>query len=93
MAEGLANKSTRNRPNNLHNAVYKAWGEGGYGMLITGNVQVDPRYLGDPENVVFHTTDLENPAVLSQWKLWTTTCQANGTPTLVQLSYRKTKSN
>lgn len=87
MAEGLANKPTLNRPNDLHNAVYRAWGEGGYGMLVSGNVQVDPRYLGDPGDLTFYATDLTNPIILSQWKLWATACQASGTPTIVQLCH------
>lgn len=43
MAESIAMKSTSNRPNDLHTAVYRAWGEGQYGMLVTGiSVIFDP---------------------------------------------------
>lgn len=87
MAERLAKKSTSNRPNDLHNAVYRAWGEANYGLIITGNVQVDPRYLGDAADVTFHPTDLTNPVALSDWKIWATACQASGTPTVIQICH------
>jgi 2,4-dienoyl-CoA reductase-like NADH-dependent reductase (Old Yellow Enzyme family) len=32
--------------------LYRAWSEGGAGLVITGNVQVDRRYLERPGNVV-----------------------------------------
>lgn len=39
-------------PNEKHCALYRAVAEGGVGMIITGNVQVDGRYLEAPGNVV-----------------------------------------
>ncbi len=35
-------------------ALYRQWGEGGAGLLITGNVMVDPRYPEAPGNVVLN---------------------------------------
>lgn len=86
MAEGLA-KSKSNRPNDLHNTVYRAWGEANYGLIITGNVQVDPRYLGDDGDVTVRPTDLTNPVALSDWKIWATACQASGTPAVIQICH------
>ena len=34
-----------------HAQLYRRWAEGGAGLLITGNVQVDRRYLERPGNV------------------------------------------
>ncbi|KZT53104.1 FMN-linked oxidoreductase [Calocera cornea HHB12733] len=31
-------------PNSLHFRLYETWSEGGWGVIITGNVFVDPRY-------------------------------------------------
>lgn len=87
MAESLAKSSTANRPNDLHNVVYRAWGEANYGLIVTGNVQVDPRYLGDANDLVFHNTDLNNPVALSDWKIWATACQSSGTPAVVQMCH------
>ena len=39
------------RPTAALCALYERWSEGGTGLLITGNVQVDRRYLERPGNV------------------------------------------
>ena len=56
MTEGLAD--TRNRATAKHQALYRAWSAGGCGMLLTGNVQVDRRYLERAGNVA---EDLRHP--------------------------------
>ncbi|GAA6049656.1 hypothetical protein JCM3770_005055 [Rhodotorula araucariae] len=35
-------------PADLQEALYEVWAEGGWGMLISGNVQVSPAHLGTP---------------------------------------------
>jgi len=50
MTEGLADG--RNRATPRHVTLYRRWAEGGAGLLVTGNVQVDRRYLERPGNVV-----------------------------------------
>lgn len=50
MTEGLADP--RNRATKRHQRLYRRWAEGGAGLLLTGNVQVDRRYLERPGNVV-----------------------------------------
>ncbi len=50
MTEGLADP--QNRATEKHETLYKRWAEGGAGILLTGNVQVDHRYLERPANVV-----------------------------------------
>lgn len=49
MTEGLAD--TRNRATEAHVRLYRRWAQGGAGMLLTGNVQVDRRCLERPGNV------------------------------------------
>lgn len=49
MTEGLGD--TRNRATEGHTRLYRRWAEGGAGMLLTGNVQVDRRYMERPGNV------------------------------------------
>lgn len=51
MTEGLADPM--NRATERHETLYRRWAEGGAGLLLTGNVQVDRRYLERPGNVVF----------------------------------------
>lgn len=49
LTEGLAD--SKNRTTQRHLNLYKQWAQGGTGLVITGNVQVDRRYLERPGNV------------------------------------------
>src|SRR5690606_1384385 len=49
MTEGLADPWNRSTPR--LETLYRRWAEGGAGLLLTGNVQVDRRYLERPGNV------------------------------------------
>ena len=58
MSEQLGD--TQGNPQPELKSLYKAWGEGGAGLLITGNVMVDRRFLGEPCNVILNEqSDLE----------------------------------
>jgi 2,4-dienoyl-CoA reductase-like NADH-dependent reductase (Old Yellow Enzyme family) len=50
LTEGLADPLNRATPE--LERLYRAWSQGGAGLVITGNVQVDRRYLERPGNVV-----------------------------------------
>ena len=50
MTEGLADSA--NRATGRHVTLYRRWAEGGAGLLLTGNVQVDRRYLERAGNIV-----------------------------------------
>ncbi len=50
MTEGLAD--AENRATDRHVTLYRSWARGGSGLLITGNVQVDRRYLERAGNIV-----------------------------------------
>ncbi|MGL6042475.1 MAG: hypothetical protein ACRC1J_00985, partial [Sandaracinobacteroides sp.] len=49
MTEGLADP--QNRATGAHAVLYRAWAEGGTGILITGNVQVSRSHLERPGNI------------------------------------------
>jgi len=49
LTEGLAD--ARNNATERHERIYRRWSEGGAGLIITGNVQVDRRHLERPGNV------------------------------------------
>ena len=49
MTEGLADEY--NRVTGGHYQLYETWSEGGAGLLISGNVQIDRRYLERPGNI------------------------------------------
>jgi 2,4-dienoyl-CoA reductase-like NADH-dependent reductase (Old Yellow Enzyme family) len=50
MTEGLAD--SLNRATDRHVELYRRWASGGAGALLTGNVQVDRRYLERAGNIV-----------------------------------------
>ncbi len=50
MTEGLADAA--NRATDHHVQLYRRWADGGSGALLTGNVQVDRRYLERAGNIV-----------------------------------------
>jgi len=54
MTEGLADE--HNRATRRHETLYKRWAKGGAGLLLTGNVQVDRRYLERAGNIVIDGT-------------------------------------
>ncbi|RAK95597.1 NADH:flavin oxidoreductase/NADH oxidase family protein [Aspergillus ibericus CBS 121593] len=83
MAEHMADGNSL--PTELHDRAYAEWGRGGWGMLLTGNVQVDRMYLGGAgDNTV-------NPAIeaelLRRWKSWAAASTSHGTPTVMQISH------
>mgnify|MGYP000308226967 FL=1 len=45
--------------------LYRCWAEGGTGLLITGNVMIDRRALGEPNNV-----ELEDDSDMPLLKRW-----------------------
>ena len=49
MTEGVADPLLRATPR--HERLYRTWSEGGSGLLLSGNVQIDRRDLERPGNV------------------------------------------
>jgi len=62
--------------------VYQRWGASGAGLLISGNVMVDARALGEPYNVV-----IEQGVPLEPLQRWARAGQALGTPFWLQLNH------
>ena len=58
MTEGLADEY--NRATSGHNQLYKTWSEGGAGLLISGNIQVDRQYLERPGNIAIDGKQTED---------------------------------
>ena len=70
MTEGLADALLRATP--AHESLYRTWSEGGAGLLLTGNLQVDRFDLERPANVAIdrsepRTWDAEARRRLSAW--------------------------
>ncbi|MBE8221072.1 MAG: NADH:flavin oxidoreductase/NADH oxidase family protein, partial [Alphaproteobacteria bacterium] len=83
MTEGLADSA--NRATDKHATLYGRWADGGAGLLLTGNIQVDHRYLERPANVVIEgTQDTEQMARLEKFAEAGT---RNGTHLWAQISH------
>lgn len=83
MTEGLAD--TLNRATVGHQHLYRRWAEGGSGMLLTGNVQVDRRHLERPGNVVIEGS--QSPEKLAALKAWSAAGTVDGTQLWMQISH------
>lgn len=84
MAESWADKNRLPRERLID--VYGAWADGGWGMVLTGNVQVDVAYLGTPEDHAINN-EIEYDRHVASWKKWSDVTNAHGTPTIVQLNH------
>lgn len=62
--------------------LYDRWAKGGTGLLITGNVMIDRRALGEPGNVV-----VEDERDLDMLKAWADAGKQNGTEIWMQLNH------
>lgn len=66
MTEGLADPSGKPTPE--LDRLYRVWADGGAGLLITGNVQIDGDHLERPGNVIVdRPPDAAMQAALAQW--------------------------
>lgn len=84
--EHLADPTT-NIPNQQLINVYKLWSEGGTGILQTGNVQVDRRYMESTRNVAAEQIDLDDNETMALWQQWAKACKTNNNLAIVQLSH------
>ena len=83
MTEGLANSDAI--ANERHNNLYNRWAKGGIGISVTGNVQVDHRYIERAGNVVIEGKQSnESLAALADWSKSGT---QNNTHLWMQLSH------
>ena len=81
MTECLADPRT-NEANARHERLYRRWAQGGVGLMMTGNVMVDRRYLERSTNVV-----LDAGTDRAALERWAQAAQSTGVPTLVQVNH------
>ncbi|MFK7934512.1 MAG: NADH oxidase, partial [Saprospiraceae bacterium] len=62
--------------------LYETWGKGGAGILISGNVMMDSKALGEPKNVV-----VEDEKYLAELTEWATKTQQHGTHLWMQINH------
>src|SRR5690606_8584898 len=69
-------------PTRRHETLYGRWSDGGAGLLITGNVMIDRRYLERPGNVV-----VDDDADLDALCRWATAGTRGGNHLWMQISH------
>jgi 2,4-dienoyl-CoA reductase-like NADH-dependent reductase (Old Yellow Enzyme family) len=84
MAEMMAKT---NQPNDDLNDAYEQWSQGGWGSILTGNVQVDVDHLGSPFDPALHGEYKGDETLVAQWKKYADSCQKHGTPGIVQICH------
>ena len=65
--------------------LYTTWASAQYGLIITGQVQIDSRYFSVAGDVCCHKDSGKEP-ILGMWKEWASIAQKDGTPCIVQLA-------
>ena len=79
MSEGMGTRDFQPKKNIA--TLYKRWAEGGTGLIITGNIMVDPKGTAEPGNIVFDKNS--NMEIL---KDWAKQGQQHGAKVMVQLN-------
>ena len=83
MTEGLADSD--GVPTAGLARLYQGWADGGCGLLLTGNVIIEPDHLERPGNVILAGPLLADAT--AKFKAWTTAGTANDTQLWAQLSH------
>ncbi|PYH56066.1 NADH:flavin oxidoreductase/NADH oxidase family protein [Aspergillus niger CBS 101883] len=85
MAEGLAEGS--HLPGPRISRVYGEWANGGWGALLTGNVQVDVRHLGGNGDLAASESHENDHHSMDTWRRYAESCQKHGTPAIAQICH------
>ena len=80
MSEGMGTREFQTKKNIA--TLYKRWAEGGTGLIITGNIMVDPKRTAEPGNIVFDKNS--NMEILKEWAKQG---QQHGAKVMVQLNH------
>ena len=80
MSENASNKKHAPTPTLIN--AYKKWAQGGAGLLITGNIMVDAKALGEPRNVI-----VEDEKHFELLKAWADTVKGTETHLWAQINH------
>ncbi len=91
MTEGLA--TSQGVPTEALEQLYGVWSDGGAGMLLSGNIQIDADHLERPGNVVIEREP--DAATRQLLQRWTAAATRNGNHFWAQISHagRQTQKN
>ncbi len=68
-------------------SLYKAWAEGGAGLILTGNVMIDPTALTGPGGVVLELGMFKDKAVETRFTQWASAAKSGGGKVYMQISH------
>lgn len=74
--------SIKGAPTSELERLYRRWSQGRFGLVITGNVMVDRRALGEPRNVV-----VEDERDFTRLQSWASAARSGGNAAWVQLNH------
>ena len=74
--------SRKYAPTARHFKLYETWAQGGTGLLFTGNVMIDSRYIGEPGNVV-----VESDEHMEALRAWAKSGTTNATHLWMQINH------
>ncbi|MFH5211517.1 NADH:flavin oxidoreductase/NADH oxidase family protein [Antrihabitans sp. NCIMB 15449] len=86
LSEALGGRG--NGPSDRLETLFRRWGDGGYGLIVTGNVMVDRTQLGEPGNVV-----VEDERDLEGLSSWAKSAQDGGAPLWMQINHPGRQAN
>src|SRR5215203_2718945 len=81
MTEGLAD--AKGRPSEALITLFRTWGQGGAGLLITGNVLIDHHHLERAGNVLIDAPP--DPLMSNLLRRWAEAAKAQGARVWMQL--------
>ena len=80
MSEQLG--SATGAPTDALERLYERWARGGAGLVLTGNVMIDRRSIGEPRNVV-----VEDDRDMRALRRWAAAAKANSATALMQINH------
>lgn len=80
LSEQLGDRS--NAPTAELSELFRRWAQGGAGLLVTGNVMVDRRSVGEPRNVV-----VEDDRDIDKLAEWAAAAKSSGAPAIAQINH------
>ncbi|TQS31951.1 hypothetical protein Golomagni_07751, partial [Golovinomyces magnicellulatus] len=66
--------------------AYGKWADGGWGIVMTGNVMVDVTHLGQPGDCALNE-NIPEANTIASWRQWAEDCNKSGTPMIMQLNH------
>lgn len=85
MAEAWADKQQLPQADMIE--TYGHWAQGDWGLVLTGNVQVDMAQLGQREDVAVNDAAMPRASLLAAWTRWAAAASQHGTRAVVQLNH------